>query len=165
MFKKLITYLKILAVLTALMVCIPIFAPGVFPTATDLYNFFYYAFIVVIILAFPVWGLCEMFRKMKSSEKNSYINAYLVIVAVLNSIFVLLLLFPAGPILVELLSLGPFFLTMLIVAFIISLILAIPIWLLWLIASEVDPASAKNRNKNGAKNGAKKKPNRQPNNE
>ena len=160
--KRLSMYLQIVAILTVIMVCIPLAAPDEFSSFMGLLTFFSISFIVVIILAIPIWGLCEIFRTMKSSGKNSYLNAYLVIVAVLNSIFVLYLSFSGGSVFhTDLLSSGPLFTIALFIAFIISLVLAIPIWFLWWIALKVDPASAKNRKKNGAK----KKPNRQPNNE
>ena len=103
---------------------------------------------------------------MKSSGKNDLI-VYLSVAGVISAIFIIIL----SPLAhndsyLEFLSIeGGLFFVMLLVAVIISMVLAVPIWGLWRIYMAIESSLAKNKKKNGAKNGAKKKPNRQPNNE
>ena len=99
---------------------------------------------------------------MKSSKKNDLI-VYLSVAGVISTIFIIIL----SPLAhndsyLEFLSIeGGLFFVMLLVAVIISMVLAVPIWGLWRIYMAIESSLAKNKKKNGAK----KKPNRQPNNE
>ena len=141
-------YLQIVAILTVIMVCIPLAAPDEFSSFMDLLTFFSISFIVVILLAIPIWCVCRAFIVLKSAGKNDLI-VYLSVVGVISAIFIIIL----SPLAhndsyLEFLSIeGGLFFVMLLVAVIISMVLAVPIWGLWRIYIAIESSLAKSRKK------------------